>query len=270
MSKVILIIILLLININCFAISPLKPRIPTKRGNIEELSEPAPFPEIDFFDENNNKHLIEEFDGSVVILSMWATWCSICIKEFSELDKLQKKFRKKPIRILALSEDFKGIEPVKKFYDAANIKHLDIYIDEKNKIFNALHVTGLPTTFIINSEGNIVAKITGSIDWDSEEINNLLNKYSQSASKNYYKPRIIIDQSVAPENKEPPLDDQDEMADEGNVDEENLNILEKDEDNSEQIKSKKDVKNQILKKNNSKNLSLPESAIPEHAVTFIK
>jgi thiol-disulfide isomerase/thioredoxin len=177
---------LLIIN-SCLAASPLKERILSNNFNIEEYTTLSPFPEVEFFDIDKNSHTLEEFEGSVILVNLWATWCNICSKELPELDQLQKKLRKKPIKIIALSQDFKGVGPVKEFYQAMQIKYLDIYLDEKNKIFNELHISGLPTSLVVDAEGQIVAKISGEVDWYNEEIEQLLLKHAQNATKNYNK-----------------------------------------------------------------------------------
>jgi thiol-disulfide isomerase/thioredoxin len=158
-----------------------------ERFVIERYEKKLIFPEISFIDEYGGAHLLEEFDGSVVLVSMWASWCHVCVNELPELDLLQKKFLKKPIKILALSEDFKGIDKVKEFYQQYHIKYLDAYLDLKNAIFNQLGVVSLPTSFLVNSSGYIIAKITGEVDWADEKINQLLLDASLDASVNYNK-----------------------------------------------------------------------------------
>ncbi len=177
--KIILIILTIIISQNSYA--------QYERFKIESYEKPILFPEISFQDDLAADHLMEEFDGSVVLVSMWASWCNVCVNELPELDLLQKKFLKKPIKILALSEDFKGMEKVTEFYKQYNIKYLDAYLDPKNAIFNQLGVVSLPTSFLVNSSGYIIAKITGEVDWGDEKINQLLLDASLDASVNYNK-----------------------------------------------------------------------------------
>lgn len=130
-----------------------------------------------FFDVHNKKYFFEDFDGKTIILAFWATWCAPCIKELPELDILKKDFRKLPIEIIALSEDFQGPQLVKEFYQNNDIKHLDIFHDYGNSLFRALNVSGLPTTFIIDPDGIIQLVIEGGIRWNQEEMRNMLLEY---------------------------------------------------------------------------------------------
>jgi thiol-disulfide isomerase/thioredoxin len=189
--KIILIIFIIMISQATYA--------KYERYNIQTYENPILFPEISFYDNLGVGHLMEEFDGSVVLVAMWASWCHVCANELPELDLLQKKFLKKPIKILALSEDFKGIEKVTEFYQQYNIKFLDVYLDSKNAIFNQLEAVSLPTSFLVNSSGYIIAKITGEVDWNDDKINQLLLDTASNASVNYNKKPAKV---IKPEPKQ--------------------------------------------------------------------
>ena len=162
-------------------------KIYAKGFDIEQYQEYRAFPETSFLDLDTNQHLLEEFEGSGLLVVFWASWCDICHNELPDLDLLQKKFIKKPLKIIALSEDFKGTEQVKEFYLQHNISYLDAYLDQKNTIFNQLNVTSLPTAFLVNKDGNITAKLTGPINWQADEINQLLTDLIKDATHNYNK-----------------------------------------------------------------------------------
>ncbi|AIL66112.1 Cytochrome biogenesis protein tlpA [Rickettsiales bacterium Ac37b] len=151
--------------------------------NIEEYP-PQSLPDDYLFDENDKGHLLEEFDGQVVLLTFWATWCTSCLGEMQDLDILQKDFKKKPLKVIAISEDFKGIDVVSDFYKLHEIKYLDKYIDKKGVLFNAFNIIGVPTSIIINHHNKEVARVIGAVDWNDPSLRNLLNKYLQAAPGN--------------------------------------------------------------------------------------
>jgi thiol-disulfide isomerase/thioredoxin len=147
---------------------------------VQEFSSPIVLPEVPFKNVDGKDVFLEQFDGNVLILNFWASWCSICINELPQLDALQKKFKKKPLRVINISQDFKGIEAVKAFYNQYNIKHLGMYIDDKNKLFNALGISVIPTSIIVNKDGLEVARISGPAMWEDVEIQDII---SQQLSK---------------------------------------------------------------------------------------
>jgi thiol-disulfide isomerase/thioredoxin len=90
------------------------------------------FPDsIALFDERSEKVFLDKIEDKPILLVFWATWCMHCVKEMSSLDVLKKDFRKLPIEILPISEDYQGVEVVKKFYKNQEIRHLKILHDYK-------------------------------------------------------------------------------------------------------------------------------------------
>lgn len=144
---------------------------------FEEV-EPRQLPNLIFYDLKNNKYFLENFTGNVLILHFWATWCSNCKDEMSNLDFFQKKLRDKPIIVLPISEDFKGSKVIEDFYKDHGITHLLAFIDKRNENFSKLDVKGLPTTIIIDSSGNEVARATGNIDWKDGSLGAYMLKFA--------------------------------------------------------------------------------------------
>lgn len=136
---------------------------------VQELG-PFAVPEIEFYDEEKNPHTMEEFQDKVVVLNFWATWCTSCVQKMPSLDRLAKNLRKFPVKVLAISQDFKGIQAIKSYYDYAEIKHLDIFLDPRGQFFRSLNQSAIPATFIVSPDGNVVAKISSKADLESESI----------------------------------------------------------------------------------------------------
>lgn len=130
--------------------------------------------DIPIFDKDNNKHYFEEYEGKTLLVVFWATWCSSCVQEILDLDILQKDFRKLPFTVIAISEDYQGIEQIKKFYKDNDIRHLDIYHDYKNSLFKEFKVVGMPTSFIITPEGKNVGSFKGVVNWYDEKVRKIL------------------------------------------------------------------------------------------------
>lgn len=146
-----------------------KPSTKPQHIYVQEVG-PFAVPEVEFFDDAKRPHTMEEFQNEVVVLNFWATWCTSCIQKMPALDKLAKSLKRYPVRVVALSQDFKGVQAVKSYFNYANIKHLDIYLDPRANFFRALNLTSIPSTFIVSPEGNIVARISSGADLESEGI----------------------------------------------------------------------------------------------------
>jgi thiol-disulfide isomerase/thioredoxin len=147
------------------------------------------------------------FDEKLVILNFWATWCTFCVDNLKALDELQKLHKKDPLRIIALSEDFKGISTIKELFDKKKIQYLDIYLDDRNKLFKEFNIAGMPTSIIISPDGREVARITGQVNWNEEEIKVLLSKYLNYATRDksdLIKPKLYEGKNKEADNKKQP------------------------------------------------------------------
>lgn len=131
-------------------------------------------PDTPFFNEQGEKVFLDQFEDKTVLLCFWATWCGPCAQEMPSLDVLQKDFRKLPFAVVALSEDFNGLEVIKAHYAKYGIRHLNIYHDYRNQLFNAMHVVGLPTAYLISPEGKIKLMFKGNVKWHDEKIREMI------------------------------------------------------------------------------------------------
>lgn len=101
-----------------------------------------------------------DFAGRVVILDFWATWCGPCRMEIPGFIELQKQYADKGLVVVGVSLDQDGASVVKPFMDKIGINYPVVLGDET--IVSAFGgVEGIPTTFIIDRNGQIVRKHVG-------------------------------------------------------------------------------------------------------------
>lgn len=122
-----------------------------------------------FTDGGGRELTLEDFRGEVVLLNIWATWCVPCRQEMPTLDRLQARLGGDGFQVLPLSIDRAGIEPVRRFYEEIGIRHLGIYLAEELRAMFAFGAVGLPTTILVDREGQEIARFVGPAEWDSPE-----------------------------------------------------------------------------------------------------
>ena len=140
------------------------------RGEISLLAEPKKLPEVVFYDEANNPVTLDKWQGKVVLLNIWATWCPPCVKEMPTLDRLQKRLGGDFFQVVVLSVDEAGVKAVKKFFTKTKVKNLDIHMDPDFKAAGALNALGLPTTILIDVKGREMGRLVGDAEWDTAEM----------------------------------------------------------------------------------------------------
>ena len=144
-------------------------------AKIELVDNAVEFPDLVFRHEKLGKDVaLSDYQGRVVLLNLWATWCAPCVKELPSLDRLQKELGSDDFIVLALSMDFKGANVVAPFLKKIGVTHLDVLTDTKSHAMQRLESASLPITFLINKKGKLVARLDGPAEWDSVEAKALI------------------------------------------------------------------------------------------------
>jgi len=135
---------------------------------LHKIPEKPLAPEFILYDIDDNPHKLSDFHGKTVVINFWATWCPPCRYEIPSMERLQEKIKNKDIIILAINigED---AETIFEFIKDYNI-NFPILMDIDSSITKKYPVIGLPTSYIIDSEGRIVYRAIGSREWDSGSI----------------------------------------------------------------------------------------------------
>lgn len=142
-------------------------------------------PDFVLTDLNDKPQRLSDFQGKVVFLNFWATWCKPCREEMPSMEVLHKNFEKDGLVILAVSIDrvttTKDIPP---FIKGMNLT-FPVLIDSWGKTDKPYKRMGVPETFIIDRDGVIREIVIGPRDWtrlDSLEIlTKLLNVTPKAA-----------------------------------------------------------------------------------------
>ena len=116
--------------------------------------------------------------GRPVVLNLWATWCPPCIAEMPALQNLYQSFSEQVDFYFVSSEDPEKLDKW------LNLKGYDLPVYNAYSAFpKEFESSSLPTTFVLDKEGRIVMKETGSAKWDSEEVKNVLQRLIDEKKK---------------------------------------------------------------------------------------
>jgi thiol-disulfide isomerase/thioredoxin len=150
-------------------LAAVQPVAATEPRNFILHGSPKALPEVQFKDEEAHLHSLAEFRGKVVLLNIWATWGAPCREEMPTLERLQMQLGGPNFNVVTLSVDRGGSAPVKAFFTATGIKHLDLYIYTSTKALQELSVIGLPTTLLIDRDGRELGRLVGPAEWDAPD-----------------------------------------------------------------------------------------------------
>jgi thiol-disulfide isomerase/thioredoxin len=130
-----------------------------------------PAPDMPYVDETGKNYTVRDNKGKLTAVHFWATWCVPCIAELPELDGAAKAYGAQGFKVIAISLDGENAMPqVKQFLAEHKITSLTPYLDNDNQSFKAANTLGLPTTIMIDAEGNEIARVAGPLDWKSQPV----------------------------------------------------------------------------------------------------
>lgn len=149
-------------------------------GKFELITFPKPRPiaNVTFQDGAGRKRSLRDFKGKVVLLNVWATWCSPCRQEMPTLDRLQAKLGGKGFEVVALSIDRDGPDVVRKFFSETGVRSLALYVDPSMEAQSKLELIGVPTTLLIDRDGREIARHTGIAEWDGSQVIEAIERYT--------------------------------------------------------------------------------------------
>lgn len=115
------------------------------------------------------RRTLADFKGQVVVLNLWATWCTPCLKELPTLDGLEEKYAADGLVVLPLSLDTIPFEQLQRFIAKVDLELPHLAQDTSRNVSKPLMSSGVPTTYLIDREGVIRARYAGETDWLDED-----------------------------------------------------------------------------------------------------
>ena len=130
-----------------------------------ELKDPAPAFTLPVDDKAQSKSL-GDFKGGYTLVHFWATWCAPCRKELSGLEYFSRQYKDK-VQVLALSVD-DNWPAVNEFF-AGQWPSFQLLWDKDRKVAERYGTRQYPETYLVDPQGQLVAKFVGARPWDSTE-----------------------------------------------------------------------------------------------------
>ena len=131
-----------------------------------------------FLDKNDKKINIKEFNGNLLLLNFWATWCAPCKEEMPSLDRLQVNQNLSNLKIFAINISKESKKKVDDFFKDLSIENFDPYFDAPTTLAKTFSLRGVPTSILIDKDGKEFARIMGSIDFNDQIFINWLKTYN--------------------------------------------------------------------------------------------
>lgn len=157
------------------------PEYSSQEQETDEKENSTVFPAINFtlIDQYGNEHTLADYKGKVVFLNFWATWCPPCRKEMPDIEALYKKYNFNQDDVVFLgvanprNEKNVSTREIEKEGVIAFLEDngytFPVVFDETGEIFRQYNISSLPTTYLIDREGNIYGYAPGMLTKDIME-----------------------------------------------------------------------------------------------------
>lgn len=126
--------------------------------------QPMPLPEFSFPDLNGKPQISSQWQGKIIVLNFWATWCPSCLKEIPVFMELQKKYGDK-VQFIGIALD--DLDAVKTFQQKNAVNYPLLISGDfagfqlAKKLGNV--ISAIPYTVVVNSNGQVVKRHSGEM-----------------------------------------------------------------------------------------------------------
>jgi thiol-disulfide isomerase/thioredoxin len=131
---------------------------------------PVKLPAITLADLNGAQHDLRTFQGKVLMLNFWATWCPPCRAEMPSIERLYLSMRDKDFAVLGINQG-ESAEKIKSKLTMFNpTPSFPLLVDSHSEVGAYFKVNDLPTTLIFNKQGNLSGVANGARDFTNASI----------------------------------------------------------------------------------------------------
>ena len=134
---------------------------------LQSLSNPMPLPDFSLENLQGKREEILAYQGKVLLLNFWGTWCTECRKEAPYLEKLNSQLQTKDFILFRIDskESRKTVEEFVK----ENPTQIRILLDKEGKVERLFGVWVHPTSYLVDRRGYVRYRAMGIVDWPGVE-----------------------------------------------------------------------------------------------------
>lgn len=113
---------------------------------------------------------IREYEGDVVLLNLWATWCGPCVVEMPSIQRLYDRFRGRGLRVVGVAVDDPPFADAVQQFIATRGFTYEFLHEGSGQIEKDYRSMGIPSTYLIGRDGRIRMAVQGATDWDAPAV----------------------------------------------------------------------------------------------------
>jgi len=168
----------MLILVLCAPLATLQAELPSPELSHEltRLEPPVTAPGFSLTDMDGEQHTLDDYRGKVIMLNLWATWCPPCRREIPSMESIFQDLGDKGFVVLAVNQ-FETPDHVFAYMGQLSVyPTFPILFDQDSKVSELYGVKGLPTTLLINRQGQVAYRAIGGRDFDHPRVRAIVNQ----------------------------------------------------------------------------------------------
>jgi len=147
---------------------------PYEKAGVTEFKEGQRGPGLSLKSLDGKTVTLNDYEGKLVVLNFWATWCTPCEVEMPTLENLWVRHRDRGLVVVGVTVDRGGPRSIIDPYVRGKKLTFPILLDPDMSTARAWRVTGIPATFLVKPTGEVAGVAHGAREWDSKEMVALL------------------------------------------------------------------------------------------------
>ena len=128
----------------------------------------ASAPDFNLLDVNGRPVSLSGYRGKLVLLNFWATWCAPCREEMPSMEQLGRNYGGQGLVVLAINQR-ENAARVDQFMKMNGLT-LTILLDTTGRVAGYYRVYGLPASYLINGDGEVIGMKSGPMDWAAPKV----------------------------------------------------------------------------------------------------
>ena len=137
---------------------------------LNPLPAPIAAPAFRLDDMDGESHSLQDYQGKVILLNFWATWCPPCRREMPSMERLYQELQGRGFVVVAINQ-FEDPDHVFAFTGELPVDpSFPILFDRDSRVAESYNVKGLPSTYLIDKQGRVRYRAIGGREFDHPEV----------------------------------------------------------------------------------------------------
>lgn len=144
--------------------------------HLTPLRSPVPAADFELLNMDEDKVKLSDYRGKVVLVNFWATWCPPCIREMPSMEMLHQQVDADDFKVIAVNQ-MEDSDQVFAFTGQLEVDPtFSIVFDSTSEVSQQYAVRGLPTTYLLDKQGNIRYRAVGGREFNHPEVVKIINQ----------------------------------------------------------------------------------------------